>query len=49
MDAELRAVPFALKVCRWVAGEESRNEPANTPAELVPASQAEAKALVTIK
>ncbi len=29
---ELRAVPFALKVCRCVAGEEYRNEPANTPA-----------------
>ncbi len=25
---ELRAVPFALKVCRCVAGEEYRNEPA---------------------
>jgi len=33
MDAELRAVPFALKVCRCVAGEEYRSESANTPAK----------------
>ena len=33
MDAELRAVPFALKVCRCGAGEEYRSESANTPAK----------------
>jgi len=35
MDAELRAVPFALKVCLWVAGEGVTGEPAITPVFLI--------------
>jgi len=34
MDAELRVVRFALKVCRCAAGKESWSEPANSPAKL---------------